>query len=205
MAYRELIEQNFSDSLKAISDSLDGIAPSLEAAIESAIRSYENGGTLFFAGNGGSAADACHIASELVGSFENYSAPLPAISLATDVAILTSVANDYSFENIFLQQAKALARPGDQIWLISTSGESANVLEVAKWARDAGIATVGLLGKGGGTMASQVDIPIVVTGENPQRIQEVHILVLHTLASALKRKFPNGITLPVKRDKFAAT
>ena len=163
------------------------------SAIEKAISVYENGGTLFFAGNGGSAADANHIASELVGAFEDIDTPLPALSFTTDVATLTSVANDFSFDRIFLQQVRAVVRPQDQLWVISTSGKSMNLYHAASWARENGISTVGLLGKDGGMIAEKVDFPIVVPGNNTQRIQEVHILILHTLASALKRNFPDGI------------
>lgn len=193
MSYTDLIRSNFEASSELIIRSIAACSDSLENAINVSIKAYESGGTLFFAGNGGSAADACHIASELVGSFESNDAPLPAISLATDVAILTSVANDFSFQSIFLQQARAMAKRGDLIWLISTSGQSDNIFQVAAWAREKGIGTVGLLGRDGGRIASQVEIPIIVPGKNTQRIQEVHILILHTLASALKARFPEGI------------
>jgi D-sedoheptulose 7-phosphate isomerase len=115
------------------------------------------------------------------------------MAFTTDVAILTSVANDFSFNRVFLQQVQALVRPGDQIWLVSTSGESVNLFHVAAWAREKKISTVGLLGKKGGKVASQVNYPIVVPGDNTQRIQEVHIVMLHTLASVLKRHFPEGV------------
>lgn len=165
----------------------------LSGAIQKAIGIYEGGGTLFFAGNGGSAADANHIASELVGAFEEITTPLPALSFTTDVATLTSIANDFSFDRIFLQQVQAVVRPGDQLWVISTSGKSMNLFHAASWAREQGISTVGLLGKDGGVIADQVDFPIIVPADSTQRIQEVHILVLHTLASVLKRHFAEGV------------
>lgn len=192
MSFIELISENFKSSSEYILRSLERCQDDLNNAIEESIRIYENGGVLFFAGNGGSAADACHIASELVGSFEEFTSPLPAISFATDVAILTSVSNDFSFDDIFVQQAKAFARKGDMIWLISTSGNSANIIKTAEWAKGAGVVTVGLLGKSGGRVSELVDFSIVIPGENTQRIQEVHILVLHTLASALRRRFRDG-------------
>ncbi|HEX9746188.1 MAG TPA: SIS domain-containing protein [bacterium] len=193
MKFEELIRANFTGSAEAINVAYENCAEKLGDAIEASIGIYENHGTIFFAGNGGSAADACHIASELVGAFEDIQAPLPALSFATDVAILTSVSNDYSFTNIFTQQAKALMKKGDQLWVISTSGNSPNILDTARWAKSEGINTVGLLGRDGGKVAESVDIAIIVPSENTQRIQEVQILILHTLASALKRKFPDGL------------
>ncbi len=192
MEYQQLIEDMFRSSIAHTEAALTACWPPLSGAIRKSIALIEQGGTLYFAGNGGSAADASHVAAELVGSFEHYSAPLPAVSLTTDTAVLTSVANDFSFDRIFLQQVRALVRPDDQLWLISTSGESMNLFYAAAWAREQEISTVGLLGKHGGRIASQVSYPIIVPGNSTQRIQEVHILILHTLASALKQRFPNG-------------
>lgn len=193
MEYQDLIEETFRSSINHMEAALTACQDPFASAIHKAVTIIENGGTLFFAGNGGSAADACHIASELVGAYEHYTAPLPAISLVTDISSLTSISNDFSFERTILQQARALVRPRDQIWLISTSGESMNLFHTAAWARDRKISTVALLGKRGGRIASQVDYPIVVPGENTQRIQEVHEVLLHILASALKRRFPEGL------------
>lgn len=193
MEFENLIEETFRSCEAYVETALTTCQASLAAAIRKSINVLEKGGTLYFAGNGGSAADCSHIASELVGSFEQYPAPLPAVALTTDTAILSSVSNDFSFNRVFLQQVQALVHPDDQLWFISTSGESMNLWHAAAWARDRKINTVGLLGKKGGRLASQVDHPIIVPGDNTQRIQEVHILMLHTLASALKRHFPHGI------------
>lgn len=193
MEYQRLIEENFRSSIEHMEAALTVCQGPLASAIRKAITILEYGGTLYFAGNGGSAADASHIAAELIGSFEHYTAPLPAISLSTDTSVLTSIGNDFSFDRIFLQQTRALVRPGDQLWLISTSGESMNLFHAAAWAREKKISTVGLLGKHGGRVASQVDYPVIVPGDSTQRIQEIHIVILHILASALKRKFPDGI------------
>lgn len=193
MEYQDLIEETFRSSIDHMEAALTACQSPLASAIRKTISIVENGGTLYFAGNGGSAADACHIASELVGAFEHYTAPLPAISLVTDISALTSIGNDFSFERTILQQARALVRQRDQLWLISTSGESMNLFHTASWAREVKISTVGLLGKRGGRIAGQVDYPIIVPGENTQRIQEVHGVILHILASALKRRFPSGL------------
>jgi D-sedoheptulose 7-phosphate isomerase len=193
MDYSPMIDETFRSCQAYVEQALNACRTDLVRAIEESIASLGYGGTLFFAGNGGSAADCSHIASELVGSFESITAPLPAISLTTDVAILTSVGNDYSFNSIFIQQVKALVKPNDLLWAISTSGESANLLLACEWAKTRKIKTIGLLGKNGGKLSSIVDSSIIVPGDNTQRIQEVHILILHILASALKRKFPDGI------------
>ena len=193
MQIDQLIETNFKACTTYVEAALVACRGVIIQAIEESARLIENGGTLYFAGNGGSASDCSHVASELVGAFEQIASPLPAVAFTTDVAILTSVANDFSFNSIFLQQVRALMHKGDQLWLVSTSGESMNLFYAAAWAREQGISTVGLLGKGGGKLSTQVDFPIVVPGENTQRIQEVHILILHTLASALKHRFPYGV------------
>jgi D-sedoheptulose 7-phosphate isomerase len=193
MQYEDLIEETFLSCKAYVESALPACRAMLAEAIGKSISILESGGTLYFAGNGGSAADCSHIASELVGAFEKIATPLPAIAFTTDVAILTSVANDFSFDRVFLQQVQALVRPSDQLWLLSTSGESGNLLRAAIWAREHGISTVGLLGKNGGKLASQVDFPVIVPGDNTQRIQEVHILMLHTLAAALKHRFAQGI------------
>lgn len=200
MQYEPLIEETFRSSQAYIESALTDCSQMLSAAIGKAVSVIERGGTLYFAGNGGSAADCSHVASELVGAFESYSAPLPAVAFTTDFAILTSVANDFSFNRVFLQQVQALVRPGDQIWLLSTSGESINLFHVAAWAREKKISTVGLLGKGGGKLASQVNYPVVVPGDNTQRIQEVHIVMLHILSSALRRHFPDGVIRKASPD-----
>ena len=193
MDYSQLIDDTFSSCRACIENALNMCMEALPSAIDESVRALENGGTLYFAGNGGSAADCSHIASELVGAFESCVAPLPAVAITTDTAILTSVGNDFSFDTIFLRQVQALARPTDLLWLISTSGESTNLVLAAEWAGQHQVKTIGLLGKTGGKVASLVDIPIIVPGDNTQRIQEVHILILHILASALKRRFPDGV------------
>jgi D-sedoheptulose 7-phosphate isomerase len=205
MEYDQLIEDIFRSSTIHIETALTACLAPLAAAIRKASTVIEQGGTLFFAGNGGSAADACHAASELVGAFEHYAAPIPAVSLSADLALITSIANDFSFDRVFVQQASALVKPADQLWLISTSGNSMNLFHAAAWARDRKISTVGLLGRRGGRLATQVDYPIIVPGDNTQRIQEVHIIVLHILASALKRNFPDGVNVnhrPLESNEF---
>ena len=136
---------------------------------------------LLLCGNGGSAADAQHIAAEFINRYELERPPLPAIALTTDTSILTSVGNDYSFNEIFSKQIKALGVEGDVLLAISTSGNSANVIEAVKAAKSLGIFTVGLTGGEGGQLASLVDLSLVVKSSVTARIQETHILVGHII------------------------
>ena len=136
---------------------------------------------LLLCGNGGSAADAQHIAAEFINRYELERPPLPAIALTTDTSILTSVGNDYSFNEIFSKQVKALGVEGDVLLAISTSGNSTNVIEAVKAAKSLGIFTVGLTGGEGGQLASLVDLSLVVKSSVTARIQETHILVGHII------------------------
>lgn len=136
---------------------------------------------LLLCGNGGSAADAQHIAAEFINRYELERPPLPAIALTTDTSILTSVGNDYSFDQVFSKQIKALGVEGDVLLAISTSGNSTNVIEAVKAAKSLGIFTVGLTGGEGGQLASLVDLSLVVKSAVTGRIQETHILVGHII------------------------
>ncbi|MGD9032779.1 MAG: D-sedoheptulose 7-phosphate isomerase [Desulfobacteraceae bacterium] len=136
---------------------------------------------LLLCGNGGSAADAQHIAAEFINRYELERPPLPAIALTTDTSILTSVGNDYSFNEIFSKQIKALGVEGDVLLGISTSGNSTNIIEAVKAAKSLGIFTVGLTGGEGGQLASLVDLSLVVKSKATARIQETHILVGHII------------------------
>ncbi len=160
--------------------------------------SLQRGGKVLLFGNGGSAADAQHIAAELVGRFvpDRDRDPFPAIALTTDTSILTAVSNDYGFDQVFARQVRALSRPADVVIAISTSGRSPNVLAAVKAARTLGLKTIGLTGGDGGRLVRLVDIALVVPSTNTARIQECHIALGHVLcetAEALllaKRKVP---------------
>lgn len=149
-------------------------------------RALQAGNKLLLCGNGGSAADSQHIAAELIGRYKKERAPLSAIALTTDTSILTCVGNDYSYEDIFSRQVLGLARPGDVFIGISTSGNSANVVKAAQAAREVGCRTVGLLGNGGGRLASLCDHPLVIPSSDTPRIQEMHILIGHMLCDFLE-------------------
>jgi D-sedoheptulose 7-phosphate isomerase len=146
------------------------------------------GGKLLVCGNGGSAADAQHLAAELVGRYEHDRAGLAAIALTTDPSVVTSVGNDFGFDDVFRRQVEALGRPGDVVLGISTSGNSRNVVAALSYARDKGLYSVGLTGRGGGIMADVVDDLIDVAGESTARIQEVHGLVVHILCEFVEQR-----------------
>ena len=136
---------------------------------------------LLICGNGGSAADAQHMAAEFVNRFQLERPPLPAMALTTDTSVITSIGNDYSFEEVFSKQVKALGVEGDVLLAISTSGNSPNVVSAVKVARKQGLYTAALLGKGGGAISKMVDMSLVVTCNVTARTQEAHILAEHTI------------------------
>ena len=146
-------------------------------------------GKLLFFGNGGSAADAQHLAAEFVGRFVRERAGLPAIALTTDSSILTAVGNDYGFDQIFARQIQALGRPGDVAIGISTSGNSLNVLEGVKEARKRKLKTIGLTGKDGGLLAQQTDVAIMVPSTSTAKIQECHIAIGHLFCELVDGDF----------------
>ncbi len=164
----------------------EGLAQVVRAA-ELITRSLAAGGKLLVFGNGGSAADAQHLAAELVNRYQLERPALPAVALTTDTSILTSIANDYHYDQVFVRQLKALGRAGDVALGISTSGRSANVLEALAAARERGLSTVGLTGREGGEMASHCDILITVPSRETPRIQEVHAVVIHLLCELVDR------------------
>ena len=144
------------------------------------------GRTLFFCGNGGSAADAQHIATEYVVRYAASRQPLAAVALTTDTSLLTAAANDLGFERVFARQVEALGRAGDLLVLHSTSGESPNLLAAARAARERSVATVAFLGRGGGTLAPLVDEAIVVPSDDSGRIQVIHLALEHLIVELVE-------------------
>jgi D-sedoheptulose 7-phosphate isomerase len=155
-------------------------------AAQMIIRAMREGGKLLIFGNGGSAADAQHIAAELAFSMGRERAALPALSLTTDTSLLTAISNDRSFDLVFAKQIQAIGRKGDIGLAISTSGNSRNVVEAVKEARAMGIGTIGLLGSGGGKVAPLVDLALIVPHRDTPRIQEVHITVGHIICQLIE-------------------
>lgn len=152
-------------------------------------KSLHEGGKILFFGNGGSAADAQHLATEIVVRYKINRRALPAIALTTDTSILTATANDFSFDEIFSRQVEALARPGDVAIGISTSGKSPNVLKALAAAKAAGAVAAGFTGRDGGAMVGQADPLLVVPSAVTARIQEMHILIGHMLCEAIESDF----------------
>jgi len=144
---------------------------------------------ILLAGNGGSAADAQHIAAEFIEKLKKNRIALPAISLASNTSVLTAVSNDRGFKFVFSRQVEAIGEKGDILILISTSGNSLNLIEASKAAKKMGILTIGLLGKGGGILKNNVDLPIVVNSANTQRIQESHITIGHIIVEIIENEF----------------
>lgn len=181
----------FLDNLEQHADVMRRL-PALDADVERVgallAAVLQAGNKLLVCGNGGSAADAQHLASELTGRFIKDRRPLAAIALSTDSSALTCIGNDYGFDDVFARQVQALARPGDCFIGISTSGRSPNVLKAAAAAREAGAKVVGLLGRDGGPLLAESDLAIVAPSDVTARIQEVHILVIHTLCGLIEDK-----------------
>lgn len=181
---RKTIEAAFSAHEEAVerSKSLFLEIEKMAHLCEAALRS---GHKILICGNGGSAADAQHIAAEFVGRFHNERCSLPSIALTTDTSILTAVGNDYAFDRIFARQVEGLGNPGDVLWGISTSGNSADVLEALQIAREKGLVTIGSSGKTGGAMKELCDALLVVPSDVTARIQEVHMLCAHIICQII--------------------
>jgi len=163
------------------------LSPRIAAVAGVFIDALRDGRKLLVMGNGGSAADAQHLAAEIVGRFRLERRALPAIALSTDTSILTAIGNDYGFESVFRRQVEALAVDGDVVVGISTSGSSPNVLSALRRAREMGCRTVGLLGRDGGTIKGHVDTDLTVPGQDTPRIQEAHITIIHILCELVEQ------------------
>jgi len=152
------------------------------------LAAFKEGKKVLICGNGGSAADAQHLAAELVGRYKKERKGLPAIALTADIPTLTAISNDYGYNFLFSRQIEALGQKGDVVILISTSGKSPNLLEAAKKAKEMGITTIALLGKDGGKLKGLCDFPIMVSSNNTPRIQEMHILIIHAVCEIIEEK-----------------
>jgi D-sedoheptulose 7-phosphate isomerase len=186
---KQTIASIFAESVAAKQQFLKESREALTAVIAEIVKSLRDGGKLLLFGNGGSAADAQHIAAEFVNRYLIKRPPLAAIALTTDTSILTSILNDYGVEVIFAKQIQALGKKGDVAIAISTSGNSANVLRGIEMCREIGIRTIGLTGGTGGAMAEQVDHLLCVSAtRSTPRIQEAHILIGHTICELVDQE-----------------
>ncbi len=183
------LQEIFESHISVAKNTLLKVSVSIQFGCESIKKTIDDGNKIILFGNGGSAADAQHIAAEFTGRFLQERRGLPAIALTTDTSALTAIGNDYGFENIFSRQVEALAVPGDLIIGISTSGNSANVLNGLKYAKLIGCKTIGLTGNTGGNMNDICDINIVVPSNVTARIQEMHILIGHIFCAYIDNNY----------------
>jgi D-sedoheptulose 7-phosphate isomerase len=186
---QSVIEFEFSEHLKTSQATLEHITGPLEIAANLCIDSLKDGGKILIFGNGGSAADAQHIAAELVGRYKAERKGLAAIALTTDSSALTCISNDYSFEDVFSRQIEALANNNDIAIGISTGGTSVNVVNALESANYLGCKTIGFSGRGGGEFNNMCDVNIIIPATETARIQEMHILVGHIICQLIDLEF----------------
>lgn len=183
--------EEINRQLKSHSDTISMVGAILVEPIAECVRllasALKHGHKVLIMGNGGSAADAQHLAAELVGRFLMERKALPAIALTTDTSILTAIGNDFGFDEVFKRQVEALARPGDILIGISTSGNSANVVRALEAGREIGVTTIGLLGRDGGEIGKFVDFALTVPSPDTPRIQEAHLFIIHVLCDLVEK------------------
>jgi D-sedoheptulose 7-phosphate isomerase len=182
-----ILRKNIESSIEVHSRLMEACLPAMTAAADALMTAYRSGHKALFFGNGGSAADAQHLAAEFVGRYLRDRRPMPAVALHANTSAVTAIANDYGYEHVFSRQLEALAAPGDVAVGISTSGNSQNVVEALTLARRMGVYTIGLTGASGGRMRGLVDVLIAAPSNETPRIQECHILVGHALCDAVEQ------------------
>ena len=186
---QSIIKFEFEEHLKTSQATFESIGHSVEVAAKICLQCLKNGNKILLFGNGGSAADAQHIAAELVGRYKTERKGLAAIALTTDTSALTAISNDYGYDCVFDRQVEALANTGDVAIGISTGGTSTNVASALKLAKDLDCKTIGFSGRGGGEMNELCDINIVVPAQDTARIQEMHIVIGHTICHLIDLAF----------------
>jgi D-sedoheptulose 7-phosphate isomerase len=194
-----ILRTNIERSVEVHSRLIDACLPAMTVAAEALIATYRAGHKALFFGNGGSAADAQHLAAEFLGRYLRERGPLPAIALHADTSVITAVANDYGYEHVFSRQLQVLAAQGDVAIGISTSGNSPSVIEAIKVARRRGVFSIALTGASGGKLPGLVDVLIAVPSQETPRIQECHILVGHALCDAVEQALAttSAVTWPI--------
>jgi len=185
----EVITKEFEAHLETIKAVMGSMEAPLEEASKLMVSTLKNGNKILLCGNGGSAADAQHIAAELTGRYKTERHGLPGIALTTDTSALTAISNDYGYAKVFDRQVEALANKGDLLIGISTSGNSANIISALNTAKELGCTTIGFSGRDGGQMNKVCDINLVVPSNDTPRIQEMHILFGHTLCQIVDDAF----------------
>ena len=181
------IKKSFTEHIDLAKSTADSQAADISKVVGIILNCYKNTGKLLICGNGGSAADSQHFAAELVGRYKKERRAMAAIALTTDTSALTAISNDYGFEHVFERQVEALGKKGDILIMISTSGNSSNLLKAAETARANGITTIGLLGKGGGKLGNICDHTIIIDADNTPRIQEMHTMIIHIICEEIEK------------------
>ncbi|UTJ07350.1 D-sedoheptulose 7-phosphate isomerase [Arcobacter roscoffensis] len=185
------ISQELQNHLSIVNSVINSMEDQLNETSKLILDTLKNGNKILICGNGGSAADAQHIASELTGRYKTNRKALPCIALTTDTSALTSIGNDYGYEKVFARQVEALVNEGDLFIGISTSGNSQNIITALKTAKDLGCNTLGLSGNDGGEMDELCDLNLIVPSSNTPRIQEMHILFGHIFCQLIDDEFTN--------------
>ena len=192
---KTLLSHNISEHLLTI-ESLGKQADLVDQAVQAIVSCLTRGGKLMLCGNGGSASDAQHFAAEMMGRFLKNRQPYAAIALTSDTSVLTCIANDYAYDQVFARQVQGLGRAGDVLICLSTSGNSANVIEAAIQASKSGVVVLGLMGCGGGKLNRYCDYALIVESQNTARIQEAHILLIHTLCELIEQQLSTDVPAP---------
>jgi len=188
MELKELIKHNFVQSVETKQNAQQTMLEPIANAVNLIVEAFQSGKKMLICGNGGSAADAQHFAAEFTGRYEMERVPLPAVALTTDTSALTAIGNDYGFDVVFSKQVEALGQSGDVLYAISTSGNSGNVIKAIEAAKARGMHIIAMVGKDGGKIAQMLsgkDVNLCVPAQRTARIQEVHLLTLHTICDAV--------------------
>lgn len=188
MTYSQLIHENFTSLTSLLRNFSKDDSQTLETEARRIAEVIRNGGTIFWCGNGGSAADSQHLSAELIGRLVNNRMPLASVSLNADISAITCIANDFGYETVFERQLEGLAKNGDYLVALSTSGESPNILRVLSKAQSLGVRTLTLLGRGGGSALQISDGSILVASQTTARIQEMHKIIGHTICQIVERE-----------------
>ena len=186
---QSIIKHEFSEHIKVSVETIKSIGKPIEIASNLCIDCLNQGNKILIFGNGGSAADAQHFAAEIVGRYKTERKGLPAIALTTDTSVITAIANDYGYLHVFDRQVEALANKGDVVIAISTGGSSANVISALKLANGLGCKTIGFSGRDGGEFNALCDVNLIAIAEDTPRIQEMHILIGHTICHLIDKAF----------------
>lgn len=189
---KDQIAETIAVHRRLVAELADSGAETIIAFVDAIVKSIQNGGTIYICGNGGSAADAQHIAGELVGRFKADRRALPAVAITTDTSILTCIGNDYSFDDVFARQVEALVKKSDVLWAFSTSGTSSNVIKAVELAKQRAASILAFTGRAESTLEKLADICFCVDDESTARSQEVHQLTYHIICDLVEQAFVDG-------------